>query len=471
MRQRLASVSLSYSTLHLSQEVEALNRVLDGGIGWQLLNRIENFRLGADGCHFGPPIGCDRLCVSYRDNGPLLKASQPAHAGVRGTGGRGRIIPAGGQISTYIPPNVNRRKTDASAGPRPVWGRFMRRVMDRPSLQAMLGMATVIVTATVTAMQAASPGGAQPAPGPLALHELASLGGLGSAAAGINDRGQVVGFDGGPDGLGRAVLWEGDRAIDLGLEYGSIVRNINNRGQIVGSGLNPPPVCDGSGLCVSFGRAFLWEAGTVTDLGSIGGHDSYPWDINNRGQVVGDAWTASGEAHAFLWDAGTMTDLGTLGGASSSAQAINDRGQVVGWSKTSTGVTHAFLWEAGTMTDLGAGDGSWSFASGINNRGQIVGGIEDHVLIWEAEKTTDLGTLGGVAASVTDINERGQLLVYVRDSAENDHMVLWEAGRITPLEAPEGSRTFAYHINDRGQAIGYCLPAGSMFARAVLWSR
>jgi probable HAF family extracellular repeat protein len=31
-----------------------------------------------------------------------------------------------------------------------------------------------------------------------------------------------------------------------------------------------------------------------------------------RGQVVGEGYTTSGELHAFLWQDGTMTDLGNL---------------------------------------------------------------------------------------------------------------------------------------------------------------
>ncbi|WP_205183922.1 hypothetical protein [Burkholderia sp. LMG 13014] len=113
----------------------------------------------------------------------------------------------------------------------------------------------------------------------------------------------------------------------------------------------------------------------IQDLGTLGGNSSQAAGINNRGQVVGQADTASGDTHAFSFEGGVMTDLGTLSGSGSSqAYAINERGQVVGSSTIrSVGPTDAFLFEKGVMTGLNIAIDSRVDATGINNRGQVVG--------------------------------------------------------------------------------------------------
>lgn len=52
-------------------------------------------------------------------------------------------------------------------------------------------------------------------------------------------------------------------------------------------------------------------------------------DINERGQVVGEAETRSGEKRAFLWQNGAMTNFVSLG-TSSTAASINNNGEVAG---------------------------------------------------------------------------------------------------------------------------------------------
>jgi len=80
-------------------------------------------------------------------------------------------------------------------------------------------------------------------------------------------------------------------------------------------------------------HSFLWDDGTLTDLGAR----TNPWDLNDNAQIVG------GGPPAFLWQDGVIIDLATLGG-STMALDINEHGQAVGVSTTSSGVEHAVLW-------------------------------------------------------------------------------------------------------------------------------
>ena len=78
--------------------------------------------------------------------------------------------------------------------------------------------------------------------------------------------------------------------------------------------------------------------------------------INDRGDVVGRATTATGDWHAFRWRHGRMTDLETLGGPESGAADINNRGQIAGFADTTDGPTHAVRWQNGVLADLDAGN-------------------------------------------------------------------------------------------------------------------
>ena len=103
------------------------------------------------------------------------------------------------------------------------------------------------------------------------------------------------------------------------------------------------------GIRNSPSHAFLYAGGTLTDLGTLpGGQSSYPYGINNNGQVVGFSDTSSGYDFAFLYSGGTMTDLNSLilpnsGWTLVQATAINDNGCIVGQGTNSTGQSHAFL--------------------------------------------------------------------------------------------------------------------------------
>ncbi|WP_229695319.1 hypothetical protein [Streptomyces lacrimifluminis] len=101
---------------------------------------------------------------------------------------------------------------------------------------------------------------------------------------------------------------------------------MNDRGEVVGSSA----VADGGF------HGFVWRRGKMKDLGAF-----HPLDINNKGHMVG---RVDGENTAYLWRAGKLINLRTLGGPSSFPTAMNDKGQVVGLSTTKAGGRKAFLW-------------------------------------------------------------------------------------------------------------------------------
>jgi probable HAF family extracellular repeat protein len=296
----------------------------------------------------------------------------------------------------------------------------------------------------------------------LALQNLGTLGGTGSLAFGLNDRGQVVGASTTAAGAPHAFLWEKGQMTDLGTLGGtdSVAFGINDHGQVVGASYTTGDAAR---------HAFLWEQGQMTDLGTLGGNISIAYAINNRGQVVGEANTTENAAnHAFLWEKARMTDLGTLGGNISTAFAINDRGQVVGSAYTTRGALHAFLWQQGPMTDLGTLGGFNSIAYGINNRGQIVGMATTagdtayRAFLWKNGQMTDLGTLGGPSSAALGINNRGQVVGYAANTFQRFHTFSWDStdgmkdlnSEIAPGSGWELGEVLGLAVSDAGEITG-----------------
>jgi probable HAF family extracellular repeat protein len=323
------------------------------------------------------------------------------------------------------------------------------------------------------------------------LTDLGALPGAnGSAASGINARGWITGYSG--NGIidpllgipeTRAVLWNDDQIIDLGTlgGYESVGIAVNNRGQVTGFATNATPdPFSGFGTQV---RAFLWEDGVMQDLGTLGGPDSPPLGntiINESGQIAGSSntdstpnpLTGNPTTDPFLWENGTMTDLGTLGGTVGFPVFLNNRAEVVGQSNLAGDVTaHPFLWHRGTMTDLGTLGGTFGVANWINDAGEVVGQADtptsSHAFFYRHGKMTDLGTLSGDCFSVAVAINSGSQIVGQSFSCDfsTARAFIWENGSMTDLNTlipPNSSLqlVIGFNINDRGEIVGVGTPPG-----------
>ena len=165
-----------------------------------------------------------------------------------------------------------------------------------------------------------------------------------------------------------AVLWRGRSILDLDTLPGgtfSEALSINNNGQVAGFSDNGTPDPFAMFPSGTQTRTFLWQHGQMEDIGMLGGPDAFPGtgcDNQRPGVIVGTSYISytpnpsSGfpTQNPFLWDNGTMTDLGNLGGTSSFALCTNDREEVIGNSNLLGDQTfHAFRWRNGKMKDLG----------------------------------------------------------------------------------------------------------------------
>lgn len=233
----------------------------------------------------------------------------------------------------------------------------------------------------------------------------------------------------------------------------------------------------GLALCALAGTAQAAVTYTITDLGTLGGAESFAFEINDAGQVAGRAQAANGRDHAFLYANGVMNDLGVAGGdvatASSQGFGLNDAGQVVG-SALKVYATPV-LWSGGAATELGSQNGLLS-AADINNAGQIVGyggGGFGHAMLYENGAVTDLGTLGGQSSRATAINDSGVIVGYAAGSLPGgtaDLAFVYVNGTMTSLGSlnPEGGSQ-AFAVNEGGQIAGssYFAPGD---ARAFLYA-
>ncbi|HEX8369860.1 MAG TPA: Ig-like domain-containing protein, partial [Pyrinomonadaceae bacterium] len=262
----------------------------------------------------------------------------------------------------------------------------------------------------------------------------------------------VLFVDDNPPPVGYAVT-------DLGTLGGaeSAAYGINNSGQIVGYAFN----------AAQKRRAFLYANGQMQDLGTLGGQTATAYGINDAGKVVGISGINGFEdSRAFFYNGATVQNLGVYepsGNADySAAFAVNNANQIVGETSIVSGNRVAFLYQNNSMTLVGT-PFAFDSARDINHAGKIVGsdyggdGITKSYII-DSSNTNPvfIETLGGRNSYARAINNNNQVVGSADYSLNNifQHAFLYSNGQLRDINDFNAPQSFAYDINDAGLIVG-----------------
>ena len=303
---------------------------------------------------------------------------------------------------------------------------------------------------------------AVPAPKDWTITLLPGVGNDAAIARAVNDRGDIVGDSypltpTGASGAPRATLWVNGVAQDLG---NGDAFDVNQGGTIAGTHFP--------------GGESLWSDGQWSALGV--GLAGFPLYVNNS-NIVASSYPYSGDPHAYTWNAGVVTDLGTLGGTESQSAAINARGEVVGYSQTTgNAALHPFLYESGSMKDLGTLGRQQGKALAINNGGVVVGYVSDRfdgapMAFVDDGVMRPLFAAGACCSIASAINDRGDVVGTINGQSG----FLVQSGVVTMLDqlpavrAAGWTRLLPAGINNRGWIVGMGLLAAPVPQGRVPW--
>jgi len=216
---------------------------------------------------------------------------------------------------------------------------------------------------------------------------------------GMNDKGVLVG---GVNG-GNAFTWQDGAWRDLG--FVGEGHSINKSGAIAGT-------THASG----FNRAFFHANGVLWDIGRPNAYfESFGNSVNDKNVVVGAMDVDStGDRHGFAWSGGMLTDVGTIGGPDSWLTGINNHGEAVGWSFDRDFGIAAVQWN-GDLSRLFSAPGT-HVATAVNEHGAAVGTLDSGAFLYDAGVLTRLDQLPAVVNSgwsglvPSAINDRGWIV-------------------------------------------------------------
>ena len=233
----------------------------------------------------------------------------------------------------------------------------------------------------------------------------------------------------------------------LGTPFG-----LNDNGSIVG------------GTGGDEGQGFLYTNGIVTPLNVPGSTQTIAYGINDLGDIVGSAASATSPGtipYGFLYTDGTFSPIAVSGAAGTSAQGVNSVGQVAGYFTTASGKRSGFLYSGGAFQSIDVPGAFSTYGRGINDAGEMCGyvsfsnGLESGFLYLNGIFTM-LNVPGASATEAFGINDAGEVVGSFID-ASGTHGFLEQGLVYTTIDDPKTPSTvgtFAWEINNNGEISG-----------------
>ena len=241
----------------------------------------------------------------------------------------------------------------------------------------------------------------------------------------------------------------------------------NNRGEVVGLYAD---LSDGTPRL----RGFLMKNRRVTRIDMPGAVSTLPVGINDRGKVVG-GWVGpdatvdpvDGETkpvHGFVWENGRSKTCDVPGATTTAPYEINNRGEIVGNYGDADGAQHGFVLRRGVVTPIdhpaatNAPDMTGTRVVGIDDRGRLVGSYGDdagtiRAWKWEDGEFTTIHPPGALHSEASEINNRGRIVGRYLDAQPKLRSFQLDRGRLKRIDAPHRCDTAAFGLNDHNQIV------------------
>ena len=229
----------------------------------------------------------------------------------------------------------------------------------------------------------------------------------------------------------------------------TICLDINNAGAVIGYYTDPSGAEHG----------FLLRDGAFSTINFAYDTSTYPWGINDLGQIVGWGFDFDGGGpQGFMVSGGKVTMIEDPDGYNTNLFSITNSGVIVG--SYFNGTTYVGLTDSGgTFTNIDAPDADGTEVYGINREGWLVGvalnreGAPRGFLDKDGE-FTGLSFPGALDTVAYRINDKGEVAGQYEGQSGVINGYAWGAGVFTTVTFPESTETSVNGLNNAGTLVG-----------------